>query len=119
MKGRVQQLPAKKWPSAKTEPLGVLVPEPDELEKRCDLVFVTEHDDLDEVRVAVVEVKGSDREYGLLRYRGAPRRGTEVYRAVSRRDRVKDLTELIDALGLKPSEVQTLWTGKSWKDSPF
>jgi hypothetical protein len=63
----------------------------------------------------VIEVKQPAQTFGLLRYRHSPQRGTEVHRSSSPRKPVEDLTALINALGLKPSEVRTVWTGTNWE----
>src|SRR5207302_4408200 len=72
------QLDPADWPSGDTRPIAVLQLEPEDLERKYGLEFREDRDDLDSLRMAVVQLD-SGTVVGLLRYSNGPTAGTGLY----------------------------------------
>lgn len=74
----IRQIPADEWPTGRNEPLLVLPFKPAELAEKFGLVFVEDHDDFEELDIAVVH-SAAFGTVGLIRYKNVQFDGTVVY----------------------------------------
>lgn len=101
------------------EPVATLVPEPDELHVRLAIAFQETHDQLDYLKVAVLDL-ASGRRIALIRHTRSPGPGTDVHvlpqqftsatdlpGVMAAIDRHQDalITETLSALGIDPQAV--------------
>jgi hypothetical protein len=101
------------------EPVAVLVPEPDELHARLGITFQETQDQLDYLRLAMLDL-ASGRRIALVRHSRSPAPGTEVYVLPQQLTSATDLpgvmtaidrhqsaliTETLNALGIDAGEV--------------
>ncbi len=98
-----KQIASDSWPTQENRPIATLKLEPDDLQERFGLEFSLEQDDLDGVRVAVVELP-SGSVMGLVRYEHAPEPGTGLF-AEETAPVEKELGEFLQAFDLTPVDV--------------
>lgn len=94
-------------PDEEMRPIAVIAKSPDELAATQAIRFRKDHDDLDSLRYALLEL-GSGRVVGLLRHDRNPDLGTELHAPVSVRRTAPVVREALSALGL--SEGDLSWT---------
>jgi hypothetical protein len=86
------------WPSGHGEMVAVLTLSPETLGERHDLEFAAGSDNLDAYVAAAVRL-GSGRAVGLLRHRGSPAPGAELY-VDAGDDYLEAIREFFDCFGL-------------------
>jgi len=99
------QLPRDQWPIGLSLPIATLSLEPFELEERCGVVFFEDIDDLDFFKAAII-VTGGGETYALVRYRGCPSPGTEVWVGQTHLGTSSDIQPLLNALRLTGDVVR-------------
>ena len=89
-------------------PVAILALEPSEIEQRYHIKFYDSFDNLDYLKVAVLDMCSGVR-VALKRHRGTPGPGTDISVSANRiHDYEPVVSEVVDALGLHPDDV--LWS---------
>ncbi len=102
---RYTQVDSGEWPTSQNRPIAVVAFEPDVFEERYGLKFAIDSDDLDSLRLAVVQLP-SGNVVGLVRYDRSPEPGTMLF-ADEGSSPAQEQREFLEAFGL--SEADLSW----------
>jgi hypothetical protein len=98
-----QVTPHVHWPSGDSRPIALLGLEPEDLSDSLGIVFEEGHDNLDFYRLAAIQLNDGQQVW-LMRHRGTPAQGTEVY-ADSHADPIAARRMLLEELALPESAI--------------
>jgi hypothetical protein len=104
---KFHQLDLAEWPRGLERAIAVVALEPRELAARCGLRFEMSGDDLDAFEGALLGTP-SGKHFALVRHRGAPLPGTEVWAHSDSVDLSTDLQEALHVLDLTTKDLA--WT---------
>ncbi|MFH2061041.1 MAG: hypothetical protein ABIJ59_19410 [Pseudomonadota bacterium] len=105
MKNYFKQLKVKEWLPTINKAVAVLKYEPDDLEKKLSIKFNESHDELDYFKIAVFELVNK-KQFCLIRYKGNPSSGTEIWITNESLDINNEIDEILNNLQFNESDLK-------------
>ncbi len=105
MQTQFKQLELEGWLPAINKAVAVLKHEPDDLEASLSINFTESYDDLDYFKIAILELDNG-KQFCLLRYRGNPSGGTEIWVSKDSSNFYNDINEILGSLNLNESDLK-------------
>lgn len=105
MERKFNQLKIKDWLPRINKAVAVIKYEPEDLERRLPVIFTESYDDLDYFKIAVMELNNG-KQFCLLRYRGNPSSGTEIWISKDSLSINDDTKQILNSLGFKESDLK-------------
>lgn len=102
MKKVFKQIDWDEWKKGNYIPIAALSISPEELEKRYNIKFFEDYDDLDYFKAALIKIN-NNKYYSFLHYKGEPDNNTNILIKKEICDRKKEVIDLLNILGIDVS----------------